>query len=71
MFNHNIVIKFNISIISIFINNICRWGNFNNIRILQNFPFPELENYTGNNHTDIYTYFHLTKDEIEYISKNI
>ena len=42
----------------IFINNICRWGNFNNIRILQSFPIPE---------GDPYKYFNLTKDEIAFI----
>ena len=24
-----------------FLNNICRWGNFNNVRILQSFPIPK------------------------------
>ena len=42
----------------IFINNICRWGNFNNIRILQSFPIPE---------GDPYKYFNITKDEITFI----
>jgi hypothetical protein len=23
----------------VFLNNVCRWGNFNNIRILQRFPY--------------------------------
>lgn len=50
----------------IFINNICRWGNFNNIRILQSFPMPNIE-YSGN-YNEIYDYFHITKEEIEYIS---
>ena len=53
----------------IFINNICRWGNFNNIRILQNFPIPTIE-YSGI-HDDIYNYFKITKEEIEYISSNL
>ena len=48
-----------------FINNICRWGNFNNIRILQSFPIPTIE-YSGN-HQEIYNYFNITKEEIEYI----
>lgn len=48
-----------------FINNICRWGNFNNIRILQSFPIPNIE-YSGN-HQEIYDYFNITKEEIEYI----
>ena len=53
----------------VFINNICRWGNFNNIRILQSFPIPMIE-YSGN-HQEIYDYFNITKDEIEYISVNL
>jgi len=53
----------------IFINNICRWGNFNNIRILQNFPIPTIE-YSGN-HQELYDYFNITKEEIEYISTNL
>lgn len=43
-----------------FINNICRWGNFNNIRILQRFPIP---NTTG----CLYEYFKITPEEIEFI----
>ena len=43
-----------------FINNICRWGNFNNIRILQRFPKPEDESC-------IYKQFKITKEEIEFI----
>ena len=53
----------------VFINNICRWGNFNNIRILQSFPIPTIE-YSGNHH-EIYDYFNITKSEIEYISANL
>ena len=52
----------------IFINNICRWGNFNNIRILQSFPIPNIE-YSGN-HKEIYDYFDITNEEIEYICAN-
>lgn len=52
----------------IFINNICRWGNFNNIRILQSFPIPKIE-YSGN-HQDIYDYFNITQEEIDFISAN-
>lgn len=44
----------------IFLNNICRYGNFNNIRILQNFPIPS-------NIQNIYNSFHLTPEEIKYI----
>ena len=53
----------------VFINNICRWGNFNNIRILQSFPIPTIE-YSGNHH-ELYNYFNITKEEIEYISDNL
>jgi adenine-specific DNA-methyltransferase len=53
----------------VFINNICRWGNFNNIRILQSFPIPTVE-YSGN-HQDIYNHFNITEQEMEYISNNL
>jgi adenine-specific DNA-methyltransferase len=53
----------------LFLNNICRWGNFNNIRILQSFPNPTIE-YSGN-HQEIYDYFNIKKDEIEYICANL
>jgi len=53
----------------VFINNICRWGNFNNIRILQSFPIPEIE-YSGN-HQEIYSYFNITEDEMNYINVNL
>jgi tRNA1(Val) A37 N6-methylase TrmN6 len=53
----------------IFINNICRWGNFNNIRILQSFPLPEIE-YTGKKE-EIYHYFNITEEEINYIHANL
>ena len=53
----------------VFINNICRWGNFNNIRILQSFPIPDIE-YSGE-HEKIYTYFNITEDEINYIKANL
>jgi len=53
----------------IFINNICRWGNFNNIRILQCFPIPTIEYY--GNHQELYNHFNITKEEIEYIQENL
>jgi len=53
----------------IFINNICRWGNFNNIRILQSFPIPSID-YQGN-HDEIYNYFNITEEEKEYICSNL
>lgn len=53
----------------LFINNICRWGNFNNIRILQSFPIPTIE-YSGN-HQEIYDNFNITKEEIEFINYSL
>lgn len=52
----------------IFINNICRWGNFNNIRILQSFPIPLID---VKDNQDIYNYFKITKEEIDYITYNL
>jgi hypothetical protein len=52
----------------VFINNICRYGNFNNIKILKSFPLPDMD-YSGN-HQEIYDYFKITEDEIEYINMN-
>ena len=46
-----------------FINNICRYGNFNNIRILQNFPYCD-------NYDEVYEKFNLTKNEITFIKNN-
>jgi adenine-specific DNA-methyltransferase len=45
-----------------FLNNVCRWGNFNNIRILQKFPVPKDAN-------SIYDSFGITADEIDFIEK--
>lgn len=53
----------------VFINNICRWGNFNNIRILQSFPIPKIE-YSGN-HEDIYNHFNISSEERKYICDNM
>lgn len=53
----------------VFINNICRWGNFNNIRILQSFPIVNMD-YTGD-HQEIYDYFGITQEEIAYISEHL
>jgi adenine-specific DNA-methyltransferase len=47
-----------------FLNNICRWGNFNNIRILQLFPIPDDTKNIWNN-------FNLTDDEIQFIKENV
>lgn len=46
----------------IFINNICRWGNFNNIRILQRFPVPRMTD-------DIYACFAITQEEQDMIAR--
>lgn len=45
----------------VFLNNICRWGNFNNIRILQRFPKPD------NLEISPYEVFQISKQEKEYI----
>lgn len=47
-----------------FINDICRYGNFNNIRILQSFPYCD-------DYEEVYKKFNLTQDEIEFIESNI
>lgn len=44
----------------VFLNNICRWGNFNNIRVLQRFPIPRSAD-------DVYGSFHIPKKEQQYI----
>jgi hypothetical protein len=54
--------------IYVFLNNICRWGNFNNIRILQSFPIPIT--YSGNEQ-DLWDYYNITPQEILYICDNI
>ena len=46
-----------------FINNICRYGNFNNIRILQNFPYCI-------KYEDIYKDFKINKEEIKFIESS-
>ena len=66
----------------VFINNICRWGNFNNIRILQSFPIPPDVAVSGGGggggggggddlREKIYECFNITKDEIAYIENNL
>jgi hypothetical protein len=47
----------------VFLNNICRYGNFNNIRILQKFPVSTTDNP--------YTEFGITPDEIHYIESHL
>lgn len=44
----------------VFINNIHRYGNFNNIRVLQKFPVP-------NDFNDVWNSFNITKDERNFI----
>lgn len=44
-----------------FLNNICRWGNFNNIRILQKFPIPD-------DVDDIYESFMINTEEQSFIN---
>jgi hypothetical protein len=53
----------------VLINNICRWGNFNNIRILQSFPVPDLsyEQIVSGEEAIIYSYFGITEEEVNYI----
>ena len=52
----------------VFLNNICRWGNFNNIRVLQQLPVP----VPFPAHTeDIYESFGLTAEEKDYITANV
>jgi len=51
----------------IFINNICRWGNFNNIRILQSFPIPMVDSY---DETTIYKHFNITDAETRFINEH-
>ena len=48
----------------IFLNNICRFGNFNNIRILQKFPIPCDE-------SNIFESFNISKEEELFILENI
>ena len=47
-----------------FINNICRYGNFNNIRIMQKFPYCE-------DYDNVYKKFGITQEEIEFIQANV
>jgi hypothetical protein len=47
-----------------FINNICRYGNFNNIRILQNFPYCD-------NYDEVYKKFNITEEEKIFIETNL
>lgn len=55
------IVKILSSPLYVFINNICRWGNFNNVRILQLFPV--------SNSRNTYKFFNITKEEQEIIEK--
>lgn len=57
----------------VFLNNICRWGNFNNIRILQSFPIPEIDMEQDEKEIikKIYNYFKITEEEVKYMTENI
>jgi adenine-specific DNA-methyltransferase len=46
-----------------FINDICRYGNFNNIRILQSFPYCE-------DYECVYKKFNINDEEIKFIENN-
>lgn len=48
----------------VFINNICRYGNFNNIRVLQNFPY--CDDYDG-----VYKKLFITDEEIKFIEAHV
>lgn len=48
----------------VFLNNICRWGNFNNVRILQLFPYCKKYKY-------VYTRFNISEDEIKLIESTL
>ena len=47
----------------VFINNICRYGNFNNIRIMQNFPWCD-------DYENVYKKFNITQEEIDFIESH-
>ena len=47
-----------------FINDICRYGNFNNIRILQKFPYCD-------SYDDVYEKFGITEEEKKFIETNL
>lgn len=55
----------------VFINNICRWGNFNNIKILQSFPKVNIEKENELNENFIYNYFGITDEEKIFIQNNL
>lgn len=52
------------------LNNLCRWGNFNSVRILQRFPTPYPDHLPTLNLNDphaLYRYYSITDDEITFI----
>lgn len=46
------------------LNNICRYGNFNNVKILQKFPYHD-------NYDTIYEKFNITQEEIRFIEGSL
>ena len=55
-----------------FLNNICRWGNFNNIRILQSFPLPKADTFDEeDSEAGIWNNFNLTKGEVDFIEEHV
>ena len=55
-----------------FLNNICRWGNFNNIRILQSFPLPKADTFDeAGSEAGIWNNFNLTKGEVDFIKEHV
>lgn len=53
----------------VFVNNVCRYGNFNNVRILQKMPeFPMI--YTGNA-GEIYKFFRISTQEQKFLEENL
>lgn len=53
----------------VFLNNVCRYGNFNNARVLQRFPI-FTGKYSGNPE-EIYAFFGLSLEEIQFIENNL
>lgn len=53
----------------VFLNNVCRYGNFNNTRVLQRLPV-FTGKYSGNL-AEIYAFFGLSLEEIQFIENNL
>jgi hypothetical protein len=52
----------------VFLNNICRWGKFNNIRVIQSFP--EIPT-TIVDEEGVYAFFGLDASEIAFVRENV